>query len=272
MSEIYCDGAFYRADERGLSFTDRGFLLGDGVFETLRWLGGEARHWADHQARMTRGLAVMGLDAPDWAACQSALPRLAEALEGAPGVLRLSVTRASPGRGLYVEPFSTSRVVMQMAPLGGVAAPDLVWVGEVCRNRASAFSQFKSTSYGEMIAARHFARQRGGTMALIGSVEGHIASADCANVFWITDEQLFTPALTTGAMPGTLRARLMSALQRAGVRVEEGECAPSMFMDASAILLTNALMGVAAAQSYEGRRLDQASALKDQILDLARDL
>ncbi|WP_019959993.1 aminotransferase class IV [Woodsholea maritima] len=268
MSEIYCDGEFYPADEAGLTFTDRGFLLGDGVFETLRWQGGEARHWPDHQARMRRGLALMGLDAPDWTACQGALPRLAEALKGQTGVLRLSVTRASLGRGLSVEPFSDSRVVMQMAPLARMQAPHLIWVKDVCRNSASAFSQFKSTSYGEMIAARHLARQGGGTMALIGSPQGHIASADCANVFWITDERIYTPALSTGAMPGTMRARVMAALQQAGLEIEEGTFAPAVLDQASAILLTNALIGMMAAQSYHGRALDQICPLRDQILAL----
>nr|MBA3811753.1 4-amino-4-deoxychorismate lyase [Caulobacteraceae bacterium] len=47
-----------------IAVDDRGFLLGDGLFETLLWSGGALHRFDAHVARLTAGCAALGLPAP----------------------------------------------------------------------------------------------------------------------------------------------------------------------------------------------------------------
>src|SRR3954466_15947754 len=57
---IWIDGALAPADARHLSAFDRGFQLGDGIFETLRARGGHPTELAQHLGRLRR--SADGLD------------------------------------------------------------------------------------------------------------------------------------------------------------------------------------------------------------------
>ena len=59
---VWVDGRIRSADEPHLSVFDRGFQLGDGVFETLRAHGGRPTELAEHVARLHR--STDGLDIP----------------------------------------------------------------------------------------------------------------------------------------------------------------------------------------------------------------
>ena len=59
---VWVDGRVLPADAAHLSVFDRGFQLGDGVFETLRARDGRPTELAEHLARLHR--SADGLDLP----------------------------------------------------------------------------------------------------------------------------------------------------------------------------------------------------------------
>ena len=59
-THVWVDGELLGASERHLSAFDRGFQLGDGIFETLRASGGRPTELAEHVARLHR--SAVGLD------------------------------------------------------------------------------------------------------------------------------------------------------------------------------------------------------------------
>src|SRR3970282_2275761 len=104
------------ADAPHLSAFDRGFQLGDGVFETLRARGGHPTELPEHAARLRRSAAGLSIALPDdvEARLAGAIAQLlaAEALDGpqADASIRITVSRGPiVARGLL--------------PHGGVAAP-----------------------------------------------------------------------------------------------------------------------------------------------------
>lgn len=62
MSVVYLNGEYLRADEARISVNDRGFLFGDGVYEVTPAYHGRLFRWAQHLARMRKGLAALGID------------------------------------------------------------------------------------------------------------------------------------------------------------------------------------------------------------------
>ena len=62
MSVVYLNGEYLRAGEAKISVNDRGFLFGDGVYEVTPAYHGRLFRWAQHLARMRKGLAALGID------------------------------------------------------------------------------------------------------------------------------------------------------------------------------------------------------------------
>ena len=61
---VWVDGRILPADGPHLSVFDRGFQLGDGIFETLRVRGARATELAEHIARLRSSAAGLDIDLP----------------------------------------------------------------------------------------------------------------------------------------------------------------------------------------------------------------
>jgi len=61
---VWLDGRLVPADVPRLSVADRGFQLGDGVFETMRARRGVVIEWAEHLARLHESLAALRIALP----------------------------------------------------------------------------------------------------------------------------------------------------------------------------------------------------------------
>lgn len=225
--------------------TDRGFTLGDGLFETLLFEDGVTRHAPLHWARLAAGCAALGLPAPDWGAI--ATPKMTQ---GGRLALRVSWSAGPGGRGLDrpAEPTPQMTFSIAPAPLPGPAA--LVIARSVRRNAASPASRHKTLSYLDNVLAREEARAGGGDEAVMLNGEGHLACAAAANLFWIEDGTVFTPSLDCGVLAGITRGRLMAAHP-----VREAAAEPQALERAQAVFLTNSLTGVRAVRSLDGRPL-----------------
>ncbi len=62
MSIVYVNGELLPEQAAHISVYDRGFLLGDGLFETMRATRGRVLHLDQHLARLGRGAAVLGFE------------------------------------------------------------------------------------------------------------------------------------------------------------------------------------------------------------------
>jgi len=90
----YVNGQLVPEEAPALSVLDRGFTLGDGVFETMRVEGGAVFQWSRHLARLQHGLAVLGITIPwDGDALLRAVRQTLAANQLSRGVVRLTVTR-----------------------------------------------------------------------------------------------------------------------------------------------------------------------------------
>lgn len=236
---------------------DRGFTLGDGLFETLLAEGGVLRHVDAHLARMRAGAAVLGLPAPDE---DKARRLMAEALAGetAPrAAVRLTYTAGGGGRGLDRPERLQPLLVATAAPSPKPETPARLVTASVRRNDHSPASRLKTLSYLDNVLARAEARDAGADEALVLNTAGEIACAAAANIFWVSGGRLFTPALDCGVLAGTMRARVLATAD-----VQEVRAGPEALVSAEAIFLTSSLISLRAVSELDGRSLGGWSGLE----------
>lgn len=231
---------------------DRGLLLGDGLFETVLARGGELVALGAHLDRLAAGCAVLGLPAPDVLEAEALMRRaLSEAgLEAARAAVRLTWTAGSGGRGLDRPAETAPRLLATAAASAVPAAPARLVVGSVRRNEGSPASRLKTLSYLDNVLARREALAAGADEAVMLNGRGQVACAAAANLFWVRDGELFTPALDCGVLDGIVRRQVMAA-----VAVTEVAAGVEALARAEAVFLTNSLIGVRAAASLDGRTL-----------------
>src|SRR5262249_32132826 len=115
---LLVNGNLVALDGLHLSARDRGFLLGDGLFETIRVQGGQPVRWPRHLARLRRGAGVIGLALP-WSDgdLTEMLQQVLAAGQLGEAVVRLTVSRGvAQGRGLLPEPDATPTLALHAAP------------------------------------------------------------------------------------------------------------------------------------------------------------
>ena len=241
----YTDGASQ------IAVNDRGFLLGDGVFETLLVKNGAPVFLEAHLSRLSRGLELMRLPSPGLDEIGPVFQELAH-LNGAEdreAVGRLTVTRGVGARGLVssdaVGLIPTILATVDAAPTETKECVKL-HLTERIRDVRSITSSFKSLSgYQENQAARFEATDAGCDEALLVNASGRIACAATANVFAVDQDGVVrTPPVSDGAMPGVVRSLLLESSGSHGIAIEETPIEPALLASASSIFLTNSLIGV----------------------------
>ena len=257
---LWVNGGLLPAGEPVVDPRDRGFTLGDGLFETMRARGGTALRIERHLSRLRAGAAALGL---------SPLPKdgeLTDAIVGtltanglAEAVVRLTVSRGVPARrGLLPEPGQKPSLVIHAEPFAGYPA-ELYARGaraitsRIPRNEHSPLARVKALSYLDNVLARREAEACGADDALLLNTNGDVACASAANLFLLLDGALVTPSAASGALPGTLRGLVAAELApRAGLEVVERAVRPEELRAAEEAFLTNALIGIAPLTEVDG--------------------
>ena len=258
---VWVNDGLRRADDAGVCVRDRGFTLGDGVFETLRVRDRTLLDLTAHLRRLRKGAALLYVGpVPSDADLLSAALMVLEANGLRDAALRITVSRGTPReRGLLPDPDAAPTLVLDAYPFtsypGELYARGmrLATVRER-RNEHSIVSRAKTLSYLAQVVARTEAAERGCDEALLLNTAGGIACASAANVFLVLNGVLVTPPTDCGALSGIVRGVVLDRLAAViGVTVEERPIAPSEALAAEEILLTSSLLGMMPATMLDAR-------------------
>ena len=252
---------------------DRGLLLGDGLFETVLAERGRLVLFEAHADRLARGCALLGLPAPEPDALSAAaLATLADAgLTGERAAVRLTWTCGDGGRGLdrpdHPKPRLLAAAALAPKPEGAASLS----LAAVRRHATSPVGRVKSLSYLDNVLARREARACGADEALMLNTRDELACAAAANLFWLKDGALFTPALDCGVLDGIIRGEVLGRAAALGVACQEVHAPLDALNDAEAVFLTNSLIGVRPVRGLDGRAFE-TNALVDQLAALVAAL
>lgn len=262
---IWLNGTLQPASEARIDPADRGFTLGDGLFETIRAEAGEPSELSRHLDRLGVGLQLLGLSNPYAdAVLADALQAVLSANRLTAAVLRLTVSRGVAVRGVWPEGPIAPTVLITPAPSPKPLPPVRLIVARCTRrNEFSPLSRIKSLNYLDSVLARREAVEQGADDALLLNTQGFAAEATAANLFLIAGGRMLTPPVDHGALPGVTRARL---LDHCGA--EEAEIRPEDCATAEAVFLSNSL-GLREAINLDGQPLARQP---DRLADLARQL
>lgn len=255
--KVWLNGSIMDARDARIDPADRGFLLGDGLFETMLALHGHPVFADAHMLRLKAGAELIGLPlpyAPDTleTACAEVLE--ASDLADAPrSSLRVTVTRGPGPRGLALPSDPKPTVLVSCAVAGVPPARLSLATAMPRRNPWSPSARLKSLPYLDNLLAKEEAREKGADDALMLSTNGAIACTSAANIFLWEEGKLITPSMNCGILPGITRAALLELAPGIGIEVVEEEILPARLSRVSGAFVTNSLMGLVPVNRIDGR-------------------
>jgi branched-chain amino acid aminotransferase len=266
---VWLDGRVLPADGAHLSVFDRGFQLGDGVFETLRARAGHPTELPQHLARLRVSAQGLGIELPDdlEARLERGVADLldAEGLAGPGGdaSVRITVSRGPfRGRGLLPPDEDVRATIAVQAwpvlppPPGHLERGLALIASSVRRDPASPLAALKTTSRADYVFARLEARRAGADDALFLTVGGHLSEATTANLFLVRVRgdatELATPSLDCAILPGTTRSWLLAWAAHVGLHPAEARLRPDDLAAAGEAFLSSSVAGILPVTRFAG--------------------
>ena len=234
-------------------------LYGRGVFTTLAIHESRPFLWPEHWARLIEHAARAGVERSelDEESVSVSLAQLIEANGVKNGRARITLL-ANVERGIWKVKESETRPTDLLIMTGGVHAHTeealALTVSPYRVNTFSPLAGIKSVNYLEHILAWEEARARDFDEAVRLNERGEVVSATMANLFWLTDGTLHTPALMTGALAGTTRACVIKLAGEISIPHVEGVYELADVADADEIFLTSAGHGLRMVTTFDFHR------------------
>ena len=270
MNAVWFNGQFVDG-ALPLDPNDRGFLLGDGVFETIAVINHKPLWLDEHLQRMSQAAAELGISFNAeglFAGLGAVLKKSHAQFE----VLRITLSRGKTTRGLAGSGTSFSLLIT----LDGFEAKNLfqscrLKVSAVRRNEFAPSSRLKTLSYIDGIAAaREVAADADD--ALMQNTRGHVASSTVANILLLHGNDLVTPSLNQGILPGITRRMLLNNAKSMGFAPIEKTVSLEDLFRADAVFLCNSLRFLSPVTTLNGEPLGKRSidGLGDGLSAMAR--
>lgn len=240
---------------------DRGLQYGDGLFETIAFINGNAPLWDRHMARLSAGCRSLGVPQPDAERLALEASQLLHADDALTGkhVIKIIITRGEHGKAYFPLQGDATRILYtrdwpQRALQQGFEGIAL----HLCQTRlatGSPFAGLKTLNRLEQVLAAAEIREAGFQEGLLCDADGFMVEALMSNLFWLKQGVLYTPMLDRCGVSGVMRAEVIEQAERLGMSVHEVRETPEMLESAQAMFLTNAL-GLTAVREFSGKLMD----------------
>jgi aminodeoxychorismate lyase len=272
---IFLNGQFVPAERAVVSIFDRGFLYGDGLFESMRILNGKPFRWAQHFERLQRGADFLKIKMPYSAeTLRKSVDELIAKNKMPDALLRLTLSRGVGIRGYSPKDAekSTVAIALHPAPPTNGALPQWKLVASSQRLPANdPLAQFKTCNKLPQILARSDADAAGADEALLSNTDGFVVEGTSSNLFWIKENRVCSPPLAAGILPGVTRAVVFEICKTNGIAASEENIRIEELKQTDAVFLSITSVGIAEAVSLDGQAL-KLSPLSAQIQESYRKI
>lgn len=255
LSLVWLNNEVLPAEQARISVLDRGFNLGDGLFETMRAYEGRIFRLREHLERLGRSAERIGLPLPSYLAEGARETLVANGLREA--AVRLTVSRgiAPPGLEPPDRPEPTCVITARPAP----APPASLRAGTASGrlNEHAPTAGLKWLGYLDSILALAEARSAGYDDALVLDTAGHLAEGTASNLFVVARGVLRTPPLACGVLPGITRAAVIEIASELELPVVETILEPTILGTADEAFLTSSIREVVPLVAVDGRSIGE---------------
>ena len=259
--------------EDTLQLNNRAFLFGDGVFETMKIVGGKIIFFEEHYFRLMAAMRIVRMEIP-----MSFTPEYLEeqildlvSTAGFSVSARARLTVFRNGGGFYMPDSTDVSFVINVLPL-----PETAYTNNVAPYEVDLYKDFhiakhllstvKTTNKMVNITASVYAKENLLQNCLLINESKNVVEAIHGNVFMLIGNRLVTPPLSEGCLNGIMRKQILGiAGKMETLEVVEEAISPFDLQKADEIFITNVITGVQSVSRY--RKKDFVKTLADKLVE-----
>lgn len=242
-----------------VSAANKGLLLGFGVFETIKVVQGEPHFLDRHVARLRLGCARMQLPDVNSAVIENAVSEVMQANPTDRELARLRITVTSQA--------DTVDLLVTIHPMEAWPETTTCTIVPWIRNERSPLVGVKSTSYAENVVAQRWALSEGFSEGIFFNSVGEVCEGATSNIFVVKGDQVITPHVNCGVLPGIVREVLLDhELARESIITSDD------LASADEIFLTSSTRGVHPVIQCGQRRFSKVGEVTKGILQAFEDI
>jgi branched-chain amino acid aminotransferase len=253
--------------DRVLSPGQVGLMNGWGIFSTIRVQDQVMFAWERHWARMQRDAARMRVPFPENAKwLEERLYRLIEKNKAANSTLRVVIVRNRGG--MWEGPTAAERAfdtIAFTAPLSDWGDAVKLAIVPHARHAASEFAGTKYLSWSENLTRYERVHEQGFDEAVLLNERGEIAECTSANIFIVSGDQVSTPPLSSGCLPGVTRALLLEEIHVPGIAIAEKVLTTKDLEAADEVFITSTTRDLMPVSSVQGLEIKQGHKVRDRL-------
>lgn len=269
---FWLNGAF-QTDDIALSITDRGALLGDGLFETILVEEGTPVFFHEHMNRLKKSAADLAIPLPATdGTLQDVISVLAAEHAHSPiCAARITLMRGPGPRGIVPPALKDAAPTLLVTLVPSAAKPPQALsyiIAHTRRNEGSPASRMKTLGYLDNVLAKQEAISAQAQEALMLNNRGEVVCSTIGNIFILSREGILTPEIKCGVLPGITRTKIIECAEELSVPLQETRINPDM-LEGQPVFMTNSLMGMVKLTPVGAPALSWPAEHERLFLDLA---
>lgn len=252
--------------------SNRAFLYGDSIFETIKVLDGKILFLEDHYFRLMASMRIVRMEIPMQFTMEymdEQVNLLLSSLDKANSYrVRLSVFRKPGGR--YLPTNNDTEFIITAEPLSaamyvfkeGAYEVDLYKDFYVSKQ---LISTLKTTNKMVHVTGSIYADENALQNCLLINDDKNVIEALQGNVFMLMGSRLITPPVADGCINGVMRKQIIALAKKVeGVEIVEESISPFDLQKADEIFITNVIQGIQPVTKY--RKKEYGNALASKLL------
>jgi branched-chain amino acid aminotransferase len=267
-----------QSSDTTLSNVNRGFLYGDGVFETLKIVNNKILFFEDHYFRLMASMRIVRMQIPNSFTLEYLEEQVlnlakANSCENSARV-RLIVYRNDGG--FYLPQTRTVSFLIQVSPLNEThySFSDAIYEVDLYKDffiTKQLLSTIKTTNKMINITGSIFADENDLQNCLLLNNEKNVVEALNGNLFMLIGNQLITPSIEDGCLNGIMRKQVLQVAKKMeNLEVLEQSISPFDLQKADELFITNVITGIQPISKY--RKKEYKSDLSKMLLEKINDL
>lgn len=258
MEFVIINGNILEKGKTGISPDDHSYRYGDGLFETMKIVKGNILLEKHHFERLFSGLETLKFESQALFTKRKVSEQIKELCKKnnyeESARVRLSVSRGNGGLYDCDNKFS---YLIECWPLVQKDINEnglIIDIFPDARKSIDVFSNLKSANYLPYVMAAIWAKENKLNDALILNQHDRICDSTIANVFWVKDNNIFTPPLNEGCVAGVMRKKILELTTGNSDHLIQGHIlTEEILLQADEVFLTNAITGIRWVKECRGK-------------------
>jgi branched-chain amino acid aminotransferase len=257
MKMIYVNGKITEAQHAVISVFDRGLVLGDGLFETVRSRRGVPEFFSEHYERLLKGARDLMIEVPlSETEMRRVILELCQQSEIEDAVTRIILTRGQYEGTLSINPQIAPTLIITVGPVpvqNRVLALEGVDIALTSISKGgSQLGTLKTTNYLPNIMAKAQSDAQNCHDAMLLGEKGNLAEITTASFFCYLEGKILTPYINNEILPGITRKKTIEAMEVLGIRFGEAELFPDSIPKMEWAFMTSSVRGLIPIRSLNG--------------------